>query len=242
MVDGRRVGSRLDALRTHPAARRVLSVISIVLLLAGVGMFSYPFVTDVYTDQVLQERLSEEFADAAEQLAAGEQGPGSVEEWKSGLTEGAALTRMVIPKLGVDTIVVEGTSPAALRAGAGHYPRTPLPGQAGNVGIAGHRTTYGKPLSRADELGPGDEVWLLTPVGDYRYVLPPPERVEGRGDNPFITHAADWSVVDPTAEPTLTLTTCHPKGSARQRLIVRGVLAEALPPGGYAASGNAAGT
>ena len=51
--------------------------------------------------------------------------------------------------------MVEGTSPEALRAGAGHYPETPLPGQAGNVAIAGHRTTYGKPFNRLDEVAPG---------------------------------------------------------------------------------------
>lgn len=229
--DGRRDGGGvlflLHALRRRPVGRRAMSALSVLLFVAGIGMFTYPFFTDLYTGQVVQTRLVDEF---------GEQFTDSVqlepfEDWEATVAPGRALTRMVIPKLGVDTIVVEGTSPAALRAGAGHYPNTPLPGQPGNVAIAGHRTTYGKPLNRADELTPGDEVWLLTPVGDYRYVMP--EGPDGWDANPYITGPRDWSVIEPTSEPSVTLTTCHPKGSAAKRLIVRAVLAESLPPGAY---------
>ena len=66
-------------------------------------------------------------------------------------------------------MVVEGTGASALRAGAGHYPNTPLPGEEGNVAIAGHRTTYGKPFANLDRLKPGDEIILETPVGKYTY-------------------------------------------------------------------------
>ena len=59
---------------------------------------------------------------------------------------------MKIPVLGVDVVVVEGTTASALRAGAGHYPETPLPCELGNVGIAGHRTTYGKLFNQIDRL------------------------------------------------------------------------------------------
>ena len=62
----------------------------------------------------------------------------------------------MIPALNVDTVVVEGTGATALRAGAGHYPNTPLPGEEGNVAIAGHRTTYGKPFANLDRLAVGD--------------------------------------------------------------------------------------
>jgi len=97
-------------------------------------------------------------------------------------------------------------------AGAGHYPQTPLPCEAGNVAIAGHRTTYGKPFGNLDRLKAGDTIELTTPVGGCVYQL-----VKA----PFIVEPTDMSVIDPTAERMVTLTTCHPKGSAAQRLIVQ---------------------
>src|SRR5437764_10277206 len=136
------------------------------------------------------------------------------------LREGDPLTRIEIPAIGVDTIVVQGTSPSALRAGAGHYPNTPLPGQRGNVAIAGHRTTYGRPFNRIDEMKVGDSVILTTPVGRYTYIVSRP---------PWITNPFDWSVVANTKDPELTLTACHPKGSANQRIIIRAKLTKSEP-------------
>lgn len=234
-------GFLLDALRRRPAGRAVLSGLTVLLFLGGSGMFAYPFVTDLYTDQVLQGRLSDELgaAEAADH-----------DDWEASLSDGDALTRIVIPALEVETVVVAGTSPAALRAGAGHYPSTVLPGQDGNVGIAGHRTTYGRPFNRVDELVRGDEIWLQTPVGDFRYVVTDPP--EGDGCEPYrqrrpddraeaaacVTHPRDWSVVEPTEAAVLTLTTCHPKGSAEERLIIRAELDGRHPPG--TADGDAA--
>jgi sortase A len=97
------------------------------------------------------------------------------------------------------------------------------------IGIAGHRTTDGRPFDRVDELGAGDEVWLPTPVGDHRYVVSDPD--PDVGTNPWVTTPDDWGVVAEADAPLLTLTTCHPQGSARERLIVRAELPESLPPG-----------
>jgi sortase A len=227
-------GFLLDALRRRPAGRAVLSGLTVLLFVGGSGMFAYPFFTDLYTDQVLQGRLSEEFS-AAEAA--------DYDDWEASLSDGDALTRILIPAIEVETVVVAGTSPAALRAGAGHYPSTVLPGQDGNVGIAGHRTTYGRPFNRVDELVRGDEIWLQTPVGDFRYlVTDPPEgdncqpysdrRPEDRPDTAAcITHPRDWSVVSETEDAVLTLTTCHPKGSAEERMIIRAELDDRYPPG-----------
>ena len=227
-------GFLLDVLRRRPAGRAMLSGLTVLLFVGGSGMFAYPFFTDLYTDQVLQGRLTEDLA--ASQVE-------DHDEWEASLSDGDALTRIVIPALEVDTVVVAGTSPAALRAGAGHYPSTVLPGQDGNVGIAGHRTTYGRPFNRVDELVRGDEIWLQTPVGDFRYVVgePPTEgecrsyaerRPDDRADTAAcITHPRDWSVVDETDDAMLTLTTCHPKGSAEERMIIRAELDEQHPPG-----------
>jgi sortase A len=213
----------LDALRLRPAGRRVLSTLSILLFLVGAGMFTYPFITDVYTEQVIQKPLADEFeSDELKQAyAAGE------------LEVGDPLTRLRMPKLGVAAVVVNGTSPSALRAGAGHYPTTPLPGEQGNVAIAGHRTTYGKPFNRIDELVVGDEIILETPLAVHTYhVVGPPEGATGtcgRGYACWITHPADWNVVAPLDGAFLTLTSCHPKGSAKQRIIVRAQLVQSVP-------------
>lgn len=132
---------------------------------------------------------------------------------------GQGLTRLRIPKLDVDVLVVEGTTPAALRAGAGHYPGSPLPGEAGNVGIAGHRTTFGRPLNRMDELKPGDVVELETPFSVFTYKAVQPFDNHA---NPWVVPPTDFSVVSQAGVAKgLTLTTCHPKGSARQRLVMR---------------------
>jgi sortase A len=115
----------------------------------------------------------------------------------------------------VDVVVVEGTTASALRAGAGHYPQTPLPCEVGNVGIAGHRTTYGRPFHNLDRLKEGDDIILETPVGECRYKV---------AKVPYVVLPTDTSVVAPASESLLTLTTCHPKGSASHRLVVRAVL------------------
>ena len=198
------LGRIVHVLRQRPWARRSLSGVSVVLALVAVGMLGWPFFTDVYQRR-LQSHLDTELAspEIEQAFVAGE------------VKTGDALTRIKIPKIKVDVVVVEGTTQSALRAGAGHYPQTPLPCEPGNVGIAGHRTTYGKPFHNLDQLAVGDEIILETPVGSCRYVL---EAV------PFVVAPTDTHVVDPTPDGRLTLTTCHPKGSARQRLVVQAVL------------------
>lgn len=232
-------GFLLDSLRHRPVGRHLLSGLVALLFISGAGLFTYPFFTDVYTEQVVQDRLDRELDESQIQ---------DFDAWKQSVArqEGAALTRITIPAIDVETVVVEGTSPDALRAGAGHYPDTPLPGQDGNVAIAGHRTTYGKPFNRVDELQAGDLVWLSTPVGDYRYevVRAPPALTRGstlEGSAAYITQPTDWQVIEPTKVASLTLTSCHPKGSAAQRIVIRAQLRESLPPGTLAARQDEAG-
>jgi sortase A len=203
-----------DALR-RPGGRRGVTVLTLVLFVAGLSMWSFPAFTDVYS-RVEQGQLRESFRDPQVQQAYRERR----------VQVGEGLTTMRIPKLGVEVLVVEGTTPAALRAGAGHYVDTPLPGEAGNVAIAGHRTTYGRPLNRMDELGPGDVVELETPfaVHTYRAVEP----FDGHG-NPWVVKPTDYDVIAQGAGSALTLTTCHPKGSAKQRLIMRFQLVDTRP-------------
>jgi len=196
-----------DALR-RPGGRRALSALSVVLFVAGVAMFAYPLGTDFYS-RWEQGKLGNKF---------------STSEFRQSYSTrtipvGSPLTRLRIPKIKVNVLVVEGTTAAALRAGAGHYPETPLPGEAGNVGVAGHRTTFGRPFNHLDQLGPGDEVILETPFKIYHYFAV--KSFDGKA-NPHPVSPKDFGVVrqDPKRH-WLTLTTCHPKGSARQRLVLR---------------------
>jgi len=78
---------------------------------------------------------------------------------------GGALDHMLIPAIGVNRYVVQGVNETDLQMGPGHYPGTPLPGQPGNVGIAEHRTTFGAPFSRLNELGKRDLIYLTDTTG-----------------------------------------------------------------------------
>jgi sortase A len=195
-----------DALR-RPGGRRGISVLSVVLFLAGITMFAYPVGTDIYS-RYRQDRLQGAFNDPGTQQAYLEHR----------IKVGDGLTLLRIPKLGIKILVVQGTTPAALRAGAGHYVNTPLPGEVGNVGIAGHRTTFLRPFNRLDEMKPGDVVTLETPFAIYTYKVVQP--FAGHA-NPWVVTPNDFSVVSQGTGHLLTMTTCNPKGSARQRLVLR---------------------
>ena len=134
--------------------------------------------------------------------------------------DGEAVARMSIPKIGVDQIVVEGVARDDLKKGPGHYPQTPLPGQPGNAAIAGHRTTYGQPFHRVDELAPGDEIVVTTLQGTFRY--------EVSGTEIVLPSAVE--VIEDKGDDRLTLTSCHPKYSARQRIIVSALLVDDPAP------------
>ena len=104
-----------------------------------------------------------------------------------------------------------GVALSDLRKGPGHYPNTPLPGQLGNAAIAGHRTTYGAPFFRVDELAAGDEIIVTTVQGTFRYLVTEIK----------IVKPTDFSVLDPSPDATLTLTSCNPRYSSRQRIVVK---------------------
>jgi sortase A len=192
----------VDLLRQNRWLRRLLSGLTVLLILGGIGLLGLPFATNMWTTRI-QQKLDQQIASPELQQA--------YKEHK--VETGDSLTRIKIPAIGLDTVVVEGITPSALRAGAGHYPQTSLPCEGGNVGIAGHRTTYGRPFGNLDQLKPGDTIELTTPIGGCVYQV---------SKAPFVVSPTDLSVIDPTGERSLTLTTCHPKGSAAQRLVIRG--------------------
>ena len=162
-----------------------------------------------------QDQLTQSFAEAlaTEAVPAGEAPVPP--------PEGEAVAVIRIPKIGVDKAVVEGVSVADLQKGPGHYPGTPLPGQGGNAAIAGHRTTYGAPFFELDRLVIGDEIVVRTLQGEFRYAV----------DRISVVRPTQVEVLDPTEEARLTLTTCNPRYSAAERLIVSAVLLDEPAPG-----------
>jgi sortase A len=139
---------------------------------------------------------------------------------------GKALAVIDIPKIQVDNkVVVEGVARDDLRKGPGHVPSTVLPGQPGTFGVSGHRTTYGAPFYRLNELVKGDTITIVTRATIYTYTV----------SRTAIVRPTDTQVLDNVRgadgklKATITLTTCHPRYSARQRLIVFGDLDDASP-------------
>jgi sortase A len=149
------------------------------------------------------------------------------------VARGKALAVLDIPKIQLDNkVVVEGVGRDELRKGPGHVPSTVLPGQDGTFGVSGHRTTYGAPFYRLNELTKGDTITVITKEAIYTYTV----------TRTAIVRPTDTQVLDnvegPDGKPkaTITLTTCHPRYSARQRLIVFGDLSFTSPNSGKVAA------
>jgi sortase A len=126
------------------------------------------------------------------------------------------IGRISVPRLGMSVIVIEGTSAGVLRRAAGHIAGTALPGEPGNVAIAGHRDTLFRPLRNIRE---NDAIRFTTLAGDYRY----------RVTSATIVSPTDVAVLESGASEGLVLVTCYPfnfVGSAPARFIVR---AERVP-------------
>ena len=129
------------------------------------------------------------------------------------VNEGDPIAIIDMPTIGVTKYVVAGVQTADLKKGPGHYPGTPFPGELGNASIAGHRTTYGEPFRHLDDLNLGDPIIITDLIGrKFTYLV----------SNQQVVDATDSWVVATTnrTQAILTLTTCHPEFSAKQRLII----------------------
>jgi sortase A len=136
---------------------------------------------------------------------------------------GGAVGFIRIAAIGLDMAFVQGTEGPDLAKGPGHYPDTPLPGQGGNVVIAGHRTTHQAPFWSLDSLGEGDQIVLQTRAGTFVY------RVQWVK----VVQPDDFWIARQTTRPSLTLTTCYPRFSRKERLVVRAVQVYGSVPGGF---------
>ena len=208
-----------------------IQVVGWTLIWSGVFIFGYLgyqlFVTDLINAGVqeaaadeLVETFNEETAevetiDAEEYVGTAAdvppETPAQVAFYPEDQPErGAAMAFIRIPSIGVDEVVFEGVDRETLKSGPGHMEGTPLPGQPGNSVLSGHRTTYGRPFFDFDLLTIGDDIEVETAVGAHVYrvremIIVQPTDVWVTGDRP-----GGW----------ITLTTCNPKFSARERLVV----------------------
>lgn len=186
-----------DFLRRHASA--VLIILG-ALLLAYVG-FEY---SQMYWSQ---KRLQDEWARQQQELRSQ---ANSIATAKSAALKDDGLTRLSIPSISFDAVVVEGTSNRALLLGPGHLADTPAPGDLGNSVISGHRDTF---FRHIHELEKGDEILVQRNGKTFHY------QVTGKN----IVQPTDLSVVKPSKDARLTLITCYPTyyiGPAPERLVV----------------------
>jgi sortase A len=159
----------------------------------------------VYLQADLYQRFAKRmFGPAASRQSAARARPAPI-------AAGTPLSKIEIPRLGVSAVIVEGVSPSELRIAAGHIPGTAFPGQAGNIGIAGHRDTFFRKLRGVRER---DNVVLTTARGSFRYIV----------ESTRVVEPSDVQVLRPSGENVLTLVTCYPfsyLGPAPKRFIVR---------------------
>ena len=223
--------------RTGKVVRPALHFLASVLMTSGVLMLADAALTVLWQEPVSafiaarqQGGLDDELRDARAEL--GQAGPGLTDaqarrrirrlagDWSDKVGKGDAFGRIELPTLDRDYAVVEGTDLKTLRAGPGHYPKTPLPGQGGTIGVAGHRTTYGAPFRSIDKLDPGDEIVMDMPYGELTY------EVEKRQ---IVAPTALW-ITDPVpGRERLVLSACHPLYSAAKRIVVFARLKDATP-------------
>ena len=158
---------------------------------------------------------------------------------------GSGIAVLRIPRFGkgYHMVIVEGTGTSDLEKGPGHYPGTAFPGQVGNFAVAGHRTTYLHPFYNINELRRGDDIVLETKTMWFTYRVEDSPTTKGYPHVPYqeIVNPTDVAVAypvpdqpNPNAKPSLkmlTFTSCNPRYSAAQRIVVHAYLTQALPKG-----------
>jgi sortase A len=194
-----------------PSWRRYLNrrSLSVALMLTGAGLLGY--VGSAYWETAsTQRRLETEWARQAGSVSAA-----AAASSQSTVSPQQMLTRVVIPKIKLDAIVVEGVSPRQLSEGPGHLDQTAMPGEPGNAVITAHRDTFFRHIY---ELNTGDEITVLRNGQTFRFA------VTGKK----VVKPDDVSVLRPTPDAQLTLITCYPTyyiGPAPERLVVFSKLA-----------------
>jgi sortase A len=194
--------------------RAVLRFVASVMMVSGVLLITDAILTltwqepvSAYLAERQQVQLKEALIDPPRRVITREPLPGD------------ALGKLEIPAIDVSEYVVEGTDTANLRKGPGHYPDTELPGDRGTVAVAGHRTTYGAPFRKLNELHRGDRILMEMPYGTFVYRV---QKVQ------VVDDSALWVTRD-VGYNRLVLSACHPLYSAAQRIIAFARLVDRRP-------------
>ena len=208
--------------------RRWVEVLGWALIWSGVFIFGYVG-WQLWGTDVLNARVQSEASDSIdESLDAAREALPPVEEVdgddggtvaflpETAPSEGNQLGLLRVPRVGLEAVMFAGVDSETLKKGPGLMLGTPMPGQPGNSVISGHRTTYGRPFYDFDLLRPGDRIEVETAVGVHVYEV----------RESFIVEPDDVWVTEDKPGGWLTLTTCNPKFSARERLIISAELVE----------------
>ena len=181
--------------------QRFLFAVGFITLTCAVGMIAYAELYQRYQSRKFDNRIDTPVT-------------------KPELTEGDLIGKLVIPRIGISVMVLQGVEEATLRLGAGHVPGTPLPDTEGNVAIAAHRDTFFRKLAG---ILPSDHIQFSTAAGTFEYVVTSTEIVEPE----------DTRAMESRGLPELTLISCYPfyfVGAAPKRFIVHAVPANSPLP------------
>ena len=223
------------------AASRPRRVIGTLLIGAGVLVFAWVIVvwqwqdpfTALYTS-LKQEHLASQYArrvqsfrstvkvSVSDPAAAATALAREARAYQHSLQVGGAVGRLIIRRIGLNMIVVQGTDEETLKKGPGHFLTTGLPGEGRLIYIAGHRTTYLAPFSHIDAIKVGDRMTLSVPYGTFEY----------RAFRHYIVKASDLSVLANRGRELLRLQACYPRFFATHRYIVDARLVAFKPSGG----------
>lgn len=216
--------SHIDSTQPRRSKKiRLIRIIGLVLILAGVVIIAYPASTFLVTnraqgqlrsdwDKIVKEttkNLSKTTKTSTEGSKTSDIDENNSSNEKK-IPPGKAAFRLIIPKINLDRIVVQGTEKTSLKMGPGHMVKTVLPGEPGVSVVSGHRTTYGAPFFRLDLVKNNDEIIVETATSRLVFIV----------YNVLTVNPNNASFISKTGDPIIALTTCTPIYSARQRLVV----------------------
>ena len=190
-------------------AQRLFLWLGVAALVYAGGTAAYAGIYQRYQSWKF-ERVSAIARNLEERAAAPKVIKEPIVEQAAGLREGDVVGKLVVPRIGISVMVLQGIENDTLTLGAGHVPGTPLPGADGNVAIAAHRDTFFRKL---EGIMTGDSIQFATVSGTYEYVV----------DSTEIVDPEDTQVMESRARPELTLITCYPfyfVGAAPKRFVV----------------------
>ncbi|MHB9111368.1 MAG: sortase [Thermoleophilia bacterium] len=210
--------------------KKYVKIFGILLIVAGLGVLMIvpgSWLLGYFAQRGLDSEFDQESASAMalnQSVIDKMQGAAEVEKlrelakaFQQKLRGEQTIARLEIPRIGVNAVVVEGTTDGSLRKGVGHMEGTPLPGMGENFSAAGDRVLYGAPFLNLDDLSEGDEIRVQTTYGLFTYNV-----VSSK-----ITDPEDTDVLKYPGFEAITLITCDPPWDISHRLIVQGKLVSA---------------